>query len=90
MPRAGVYLVYDNSYQVIGVASGDQKSWTKFSDQEVTVVGPIELDKLIDWSATREERYGIDFGPISQYNEQVDGVPMPDPSTYEELGKKTH
>lgn len=86
MPKAGVYLVYDNSYQVIGVASGDRASWTKFGDENITVVGPVELDKPIDWEATKEERYGIDFGPVSEFADMKDGVPLEPLTSYEEYG----
>jgi hypothetical protein len=86
VPKAGVYLVFDNSYQVIGVASGDRAGWTRFGSEDVTVVGPVPLDQPIDWDTTREEQYGINFGPVADYNEQKDGVPLPPQSTYEDFG----
>ena len=86
VPKAGVYLVFDNSYQVIGVASGDRAGWTKFGTENVTVVGPVEVDRPIDWGTVTEEQYGIHYGPVTEYNEMKDGVPMPEPSTYDELG----
>lgn len=77
VPKAGVYLVFDNSYQVLGVASGDRAAYTKFADQAVFVVGPVEVDSPIDWGTVREDRYGIDFGPTGDYADMKDGVPAP-------------
>lgn len=86
--KLSVYLVFDNSYQVIGVASGERTSWTKFAGENVTVVGPVEVDSPIDWDSTKEEQYGIDFGPIGEYPTMKDGVPDPSTHTglYKELG----
>jgi hypothetical protein len=86
-----VYLVYDNSYQVIGVVSGEKQSYTSFGEQAVSVVGPIELGKPVDWANVREDRFGIDFGPVSEYSEMNDGVPpTPEPDFYQGFGIKNH
>lgn len=85
-----MYLVYDNSYQVIGIASSDRATWTKFGTDNVTVVGPIEVDRPINWGEVREESYGIHYGGADQYNTMKDGVPPPPLSSYEDYGKLTH
>lgn len=90
MPKSSVYLVFDNSYQIVGVASGEKASYTKFGDQAVSVVGPVEVDSPINWGNVREDRFGIDFGPISDYATMKDGVPLEPFTTYEEFGKVTH
>lgn len=86
MPKSSVYLVFDNSYQVLGVASGERSGWTKFAGENVTVVGPVEVDSPIDWGNVREEQYGIDFGPVSEYADMKDGVPPAPLSSYEDYG----
>ncbi len=91
MPKASVYLVYDNSYQVLGVASSDKAAHTKFADQAVFVVGPVELDTPVDWGTVREDRYGVDFGPVADYANMNDGVPLQlELGFYESLGHPTH
>lgn len=86
MPKSSVYLVFDNSYQVLGVASGEKASHTKFGDQAVFVVGPVEVDSPINWDSVREDRYGVDFGPVSEYADMRDGVPPAPLSSYEDFG----
>lgn len=77
VPKAGVYLVFDENYQVVGVASGDRAAYTMYGKQAVRVLGPVEVNKPIDWDATQEERYGVDFGHAGQYATLKDGVPAP-------------
>ncbi len=91
MPKQSVYLVYDNAYQVIGVVSGEKQSYTSFGDQAVSVVGPVEMGKPIDWENVREDRFGIDFGPVTEYTEMTDGVPpLEETEFYKGFGIKNH
>lgn len=90
MPKQSSYLVFDKNYQVLGVVSGERAAYTMFGKQAVRVLGPVEMNKPIDWDSTTEERYGVDFGPVTDYNDMRDGVPPLPPSSYEDFGLHTH
>jgi|SRR5687768_847349 len=88
--KLSVYLVYDQNYQVVGVASGERTSVTKFADQPITVIGPVEVDSPINWGTVQEEQFGPNLGGVAPYVNLKDGVPLPPQSTYEDFGHPTH
>lgn len=89
MPKSSVYLVFDDTYQVVGVASTERQSYAAFNNTAaVRVIGPVEVDSPIDWGSVQEDHYGPDLGPVKDFNSMKDGVPMPEPSSYDELGIK--
>jgi hypothetical protein len=86
--KAVVHLVFDQNYQVVGVATGTQVKFDKFSDGPVKVVGPVVIGEPINWDQVEEELYGP-WDPREQMHEYVymnDGVPPVPLTTYEEFG----
>lgn len=81
-----VWLVFSQTYALLGVASSDDRAYKLYKDEPIRVVGPFPVNEEVDWDWIEETNFGKDPGvKLQHYINMKDGVPfkdMPDGLTY--------